>query len=77
MADDNNEELTPDEVDAIANGIMQNLLGGLDAQDATCIALASFYQKLQNAGFPENRAYDMVKSWFLAIMTSTPEAEDE
>ena len=75
MADDDNE-LSPEEVDQIAESIMQGMLGGMDAQDATCIALAAFYRKLQSAGFPEHRAYDMVKSWFLAIMTSAVTEED-
>jgi hypothetical protein len=77
MADDDNE-LSPEEVNQIAENLMAGIMGEMDPQDSTCVALATFYHKLQDAGFPEHRAYDMVKSWFLAIMVNgTDEAEYE
>jgi hypothetical protein len=77
MADDDNE-LSPEEVNQIAENLMAGIMGEMDPQESTCFALATFYNKLQDAGFPEYRAYDMVKSWFLAIMvTGNDEAEYE
>lgn len=74
MADgDADNELSPEEAEALARSIVDGLLGSIDVQDASCMALYTFYAKLQAAGFSEPRAYDMVKGWFLAMVSAKPD----